>query len=179
MSHIIGRGRYARETYPEAGNPGDLPNDILRWYGGETAASVPATVFGASRSPEENAWTSPFDQPTILNSGAFSLPNGGVVGQWSVKRVFTDVGGPMIGDADIALELLQSTDNGASWVPIAGGAPIIITFAPNEEDDKSVVVNRAAPAGSLISIRATYPANFDPQGLKDNLLFTAGVLGTL
>lgn len=175
MSHVIGKGRYGRETYPgRAAAGGAVPSEFLRFTGGETPASVPVSVFSPVLAGQ-TSWAA-FTQADILEeSGMVALPSAYHVASFSVKRVIVGVAGPIIGDDDITYELLQSTDNGATWQNPAGGAAVVATFAPNEEADKVISVNETVPAGALIAIRATYPANYDPQGQVESVFFIVQV----
>lgn len=172
MPHIIGRGRYGRETYPGRSGGFDL-GTVLRLYGGSTDASVTAETFAANRA-QTDVWLS-FTQAEILGAGSLLASSDYPIGNFNVKRVLFGGAGPIVGDADISYELLQSIDGGATWTPPAGGAAVIVTFAPNESDDKSVVVGRTIPANALIAVRAVYPTNYNPQSEDEAVFFAAEV----
>lgn len=175
MSHIVGRGRYGRETYPGRGSSGaPASNEILRFYGGAAVANV-ASVQYAGTVTGDTVW-SDFTQDNVLQQGGkLVAPSEYLITSLNVKRVITGGAGPIVGDTDITLELLQSTDNGVTWGNPGGGAAITVTFAPDETADKSASFNAVVPTDALITVRATYPANYDPQGQDEVLLIVVGV----
>lgn len=177
MSHIIGRGRYARETYPGRSS-GGAGGTLLRFYGGNAQASAQEAIYGANRSGAEADWLD-FDQDSLLNGGALVvLPTSYLIGSFSVQRIIYGGAGPIIGDDNVVYELVQSTDGGATWASIPGGTPVTIALAPNESVVGALVnVNRPVALGALLAVRATYPANYDPQGQTEIVLFVVSVGG--
>jgi len=177
MAHLIGRGRNARETYPGRTGGFGAAGATLRLYGGNTLANALQQTLGGSRLGSAN-WGD-FAQDSLNNEGALlALPGDITLAQFSVKRVIiAGGGGPIIGDADISYELLQSTDDGATWGAPGGGSSIIVTFAPNESGSKTVDAGAVVPAGALIAARAVYPTNFDPQGAEEIVYLNASTVG--
>lgn len=170
MSHVIGRGRYARETYPgRTGSGAEGGGAVLRFYGADAQASVAEAIYAANRA--EASWGA-FTQDDLLEEGALLVaPTAYALGSVTAKRVILGAGGPIVGDDPITYEVLQSTDNGVSWQPPGGGPPIVISYDPNESGDKIAAINQVVPLNALVAIRATYPTNYDPQGLDEVVLF--------
>ena len=169
MPHVIGKGRYGRETYPGRSG-GFVLGSLVRLYAGNAGASAPEVEY-AAKIPEMD-WIVGFAQAGILAEGGVAVAPGGYpIGRFSAKRVLTGAG-PAVGDNPIQYNLMQSVNNGVVWTTLG---PTIL-FNPDEIDTKIVSVGLTAPSGALLAVRGTYPTNYDPTTRSEFVYFVIEVM---
>jgi hypothetical protein len=127
MSHIIGHGRYARESYPASPNVGVSPLELIRIYGNmQNGQPAPGTTAAPS------AWagiesvlvaTNPPGAPQELTF-LIPMPPLTKLGNATLVVFKDETGGAITGDTAIAIQ----------WRVLKGatpGAPPVFTFPGN------------------------------------------------
>jgi hypothetical protein len=156
MTHVIGRGRYARETYPAAGvqRVGQVPNEILR-YSFTVPSGTPSAMAGTDQDPIANQLgATPQDEAASTNFAAlfFTAP-GGKLGLGDLV-VFNPSGGsgPKI-DLRFLIATVASpipTPIGPAFLGVAD--PSVAGVVGSQIDCSSIVV---PPGGAVIGTRFT------------------------
>lgn len=171
MTQVIGRGRYARETYPATGvqRVGQVPSEILR-YAFTVPSGAPTSMSGTNQDPIANQLgAAPQDEAAGTNFAAlfFTVP-GGKLGKGDLVVFNPGVGsGPKID-----LQFLIATISSPIPTPIgplfAGVVdPAVPGVIGSQIDCSSIVI----PAGgAVLGARFTI-------GPATNIAAAAGVQG--
>ena len=132
MSFVIGRGRYARETYPRTlhGATGSTgPTDALTGPTGPTGATGPTGTTGTTGPTGATGVTGALVAPTITNAAAGSTTNLSAA-RWNVVTVatpgaqatvnFPSGAGVIVGD-QVTLSLLGASVSNPALATATGG----------------------------------------------------------
>lgn len=113
MSHIIGHGRYARESYPKATNVGVNAQELIRFYGNMQAGLAGETFSPVAWGGQESGLL-PNNPPGGLDESVFLIPMpAGKLGNASIVVVKDVTGGAITGDTPIKIQ----------WRGLLGAAP--------------------------------------------------------
>jgi hypothetical protein len=175
MTHIIGRGRYARETYPDGAPPNfGVPDEIIRYY-----FRLDSTVSGEV-IPHPWAAVSALSPPTVspLLSATLPVPPG-KLSKAALIVVVINPGEPPIVPITGDPIIIQWTGILGANIPPPPGIPVPVPIgAPQQLIDTNVV--GALPLGSVIVSNFDFGDVIIPLGgavltptiiLPDNLSF--------
>lgn len=148
-----------------------VTGDRLRLYGGSAQASLAEVSYLAGRV--EADWLD-VQQEDALDQGALIVEAEPYpLGRIAVNRFLFDGAGPIVGDENIKMRVVQSIDGGVNWTDVGTAE---IEYEPNEAGRKIVPVGAVVPAGALLTVQADYPANYDPVDRSEAVLIVLEVV---